>query len=107
MSEKRLKNTAINNFAVMCNEHAAKIKKGLSLKFLCDDGFEVLARTKENEEFLPVSTISTGEKLIVIYLLMLIINKITNAKYLCIDNLDKLDAECTKTFVELLGNRSL
>lgn len=97
----------LNNFAVMCNEHAAKIKKGLSLKFLCDDGFEVLARTKENEEFLPVSTISTGEKLIVIYLLMLIINKITNAKYLCIDNLDKLDAECTKTFVELLGKTDM
>ena len=38
---------------------------------------------------------------------MLIINKITNAKYLCIDNLDKLDAECTKTFVELLGKTDM
>ena len=50
--------------------------------------------------------VSTGEYLLVAFLLMDIINQITDARYLVIDNLDALDEEHTKVFLDMLDKDS-
>ena len=66
----------------------------------------IQGETGTGKDFLPLDVVSTGEYLLVAFLLMDIINQITDARYLVIDNLDALDEEHTKVFLDMLDKDS-
>ena len=86
-----------------CNQMAKTLNPNLELQFLIGNkGLEILARF--HEEFVPVSTLSSGEKVIVLYLIMELIHKITHANIMAIDNLDRLDKDNMQKLFNLLEN---
>lgn len=97
---------ALKNFETAANKKASQIKDGFELQILCDDGLEVRAKIGIGKEFLPLEVLSTGESILVFYLLMDIINQITGANYLVIDNLDALDKDHTESLLKLLKDDS-
>lgn len=97
---------ALANFESAANKKATSIKQELQLSISYNDGINILAKTKDHNGFLPLDVISTGEYTLVAFLLMDIINQITDAKYLVIDNMDALDTENTKMFIDMLNKES-
>lgn len=99
-------NTALRNFETVANQKAKEIRDGFELEILCEDGLEIKVKMGDNKEFLPLEILSTGESILVFYLLMDIINQITGANYLVIDNLDALDKDHAESLLKLLKNDS-
>lgn len=99
-------NAALRNFETVANQKAKEIRDGFELEILCEDGLEIKAKMGDNKEFLPLEILSTGESILVFYLLMDIINQITGANYLVIDNLDALDKDHAESLLKLLKNDS-
>ena len=97
---------ALNRFESAANQKAAKIQPGFELGISCENGFMIKVKTGSGKDFLPLDVVSTGEYLLVAFLLMDIINQITNARYLVIDNLDALDEEHTRVFLDMLDKDS-
>lgn len=93
----------MKKFEDLCNDKAEAIQKDFRIKLECDEGIQVSVKTKKDGGFIPIHRASTGEFVIVAYLLMKIINEIMGTKYLIIDSLDKLDAAYTKSFIDLLS----
>ena len=97
---------ALATFEAAANKKAAQIDPDFKLAISCDNGISITVKTKGSTDYLPLDVVSTGEYIIVAFLLMDIINQITDAKYLVIDNLDALDAEHAKMFLDLLDKDS-
>lgn len=90
----------VEPFSKMANQKAAKFNMELKISF--DDGIEFYGKTKNSNGYVPINRLSSGEHVFATYLLCTLIHQITNANYLCIDNMDKLDANSFKKFIELL-----
>lgn len=97
---------ALTKFENAANQKASQIHSGFELSISCDSGFAIKVKTGTGKDFLPLDVVSTGEYLLVAFLLMDIINQITDARYLVIDNLDALDEEHTKVFLDMLDKDS-
>ena len=72
------------------------------MKFDCSEGIVPYISSPKSQGFIPVGASSTGEFMMAAYLLMAVINKVSDTRYLMIDNLDGLDRECAKSFLEML-----
>ena len=84
-----------------CNAIASHIGEQIELDFVvAGKGLDVLA--KFHDTFIPVSNLSSGEQVIVLYLIMELIHRITNASIMSIDNLDRLDKENMQKLFDLL-----
>ena len=91
----------VEPFTKMCNQKASKFHN-MELKISFDNGIEFYGKTENSNGFVPIHRLSSGEHVFATYLLCTLINQITKASYLVIDNMDKLDAKSFKLFVELL-----
>jgi len=93
---------ALSTFETLCNKKATDLNSGIEVKFDAEEGIEVKVKTSNSIGFIPMEKISTGQFVLVSYLLMCLIAEIAGGKYLLIDNLDKLDASCVSNFVDLI-----
>lgn len=98
----KLVERAIGPIEKMCNEKAVGLWKGYRMKFDCSEGIVPYISSPKSQGFIPVGASSTGEFMMAAYLLMAVINKVSDTRYLMIDNLDGLDRECAKSFLEML-----
>lgn len=91
----------LTNLEGLCNAKAKELNENLKIKIIYEDSIQILADFK-GDGYLSTEVLSTAENLILIFLIMCIFNQVTGAKYIIIDNIDKLDAENTKNFLSLL-----
>lgn len=91
----------LTNLEGLCNAKAKELNENLKIKIIYEDSIQILADFK-GDGYLSTEVLSTAEKLILIFLIMCIFNQVTGAKYIIIDNIDKLDAENAKNFLSLL-----
>ncbi len=61
---------------------------------MADDGsgLQIFCRTSANSGFIPLNAASSGERMIVLLALMDLISDLSNAKIICFDDLEQLDA---------------
>lgn len=86
------------------NGKAKKIDNNFEFKLVDDNGFD--PQFKINNGFVPFAALSSGEFIVMCYILMSAINQITRCGILVLDNLDKLDADNTETLLKLIKDDS-
>ena len=93
---------ALATFETVCNDKASSLDASMEVSFKANDGIEVYVKTKNSNGFIPMSKVSTGQSVIVSYLLMCLVAEVTKGKYMIIDNIDKLDVTYAKALLELI-----
>lgn len=86
----------------LVNRKAEAFREGFQVSFRCDNGIEILICPGRGKEYLPLASLSDGEYLFTVYLLMTMLNQVIGARFLIIDNLDKLDAGNTVSLLHLM-----
>ena len=86
----------------LVNRKAEAFRTGFQVSFRCDNGIEILVCPGTGKELLPLASLSDGEYLFTVYLLMTMLNQVIGARFLIIDNLDKLDAGNTASLLRLM-----
>ena len=76
-----------------CNERARILKTDFEVKFIAENGLKALFKTKAHSEFLPYTSLSSGERIMASLLLTDLINSFYNSRILILDDTDHLDAE--------------
>jgi predicted outer membrane protein len=87
-------------FTSTCNATAEKLRPNFEFKFIVDSGISYLIKPSVNKEFVPLDSLSSGEQLLALLILMDMFNTLTNSRIMLLDDLDKLD---NNAFVELLN----
>lgn len=90
------------NFNDICNETASMIKPGMKLKFISNNGIQVLCRMPGKEEYLPFVNLSTGEKMLETLVLMDMLSQLTGPGILSLDNVEQLDEETFQMLIDAL-----
>lgn len=89
-------------FEKVCNARATALRPGFEMKFIAEDGVFYLARTKSTEEFRDYNSLSSGEKTLVMFLILDMLNTLTGLRLLMLDNLDNLDPKSFNELIELI-----
>lgn len=85
----------------LCNQK----NKKFALHFHVDNGITISIDMGEKKN-IPFRQCSTGEKILVSYALMSIVLQVNNTSQVIIDNLDQLDADAFKMFLDLIEKES-
>lgn len=93
---------ALTTFEAVCNDKASSLDASMEISFKANDGIEVFVKTKNSNGFIPMSKVSTGQSVIVSYILMCLVAEVTKGKYMIIDNIDKLDSNYAKALLDLI-----
>ena len=95
-------------FEDVCNERAAELKPGFTLKFVPDDGIKILCETEPGRGYIPYQACSSGERAFVIFLLTDLIScALTKSNILILDDLDKLDNEAFNSLLKCIMQPSV
>ena len=88
----------------LINKNAAKFGNKFHVTITPTANGEFYPVVKVKGQDVPMDQLSSGEFILVCFLIMEAIREITGVKILVIDNLDKLDKENCKTFIQLIKN---
>lgn len=98
----KLLEKALSPVESLINQKADTLRKGFKIALTGSSGLNIKVSPK-GTEFVPMDKVSSGEFIFVAYLLMSVVNKVTGVNTLIIDNIDKLDNEAMKSFIELIS----
>lgn len=87
-------------FQTIANATAFNLRPGFEIKFIADAGVSYLVRTDTGREWQTFESLSSGEQLLTLFILVDMLNQLTDAKLMFLDDLDKLDRDA---FSDLLG----
>lgn len=99
----KLLEKALAPVEALINQKADTLRKGFKIALTGSSGLDIKVSPR-GTEFVPMDKVSSGEFIFVAYLLMSVVNKVTGVNTLIIDNIDKLDNEAMKSFIELISN---
>lgn len=84
------------------NERATALGIGFSVNIRTNKGVRVYYNPKGGMDFIPYENASAGEQLLITFLVLDMLNALSGAGIMFLDNLDKLDKENARKFVNLL-----
>lgn len=87
-----------------CNERAKKIKPDFKVGLISDEGIHIVCKPAGVSSMLPLDSVSSGEQLITMLLILDAINALSNFGILMLDDLDKLDTDALNALFELLND---
>lgn len=92
-----------------CNDRARAIAENIEVRFIVDDKgvVQLLAQTDPEKGFIPASALSSGEKAIVLFLLMDMLNALSGYRILLMDGLDALDNSAFKRLVGCISKEEV
>lgn len=93
----------ISIFENVCNDRAAMLKPDFKIRFIYDNGVKILCQPKAGSAFLTYKDLSEGEKAIVLFLLLDMLNALSGLNVLILDGLEKLDSDVFKNLIALLS----
>jgi hypothetical protein len=94
-------------FQSIANTTAFELRPGFEVKFVADAGVTYLVRTDTGREWQKFETLSSGEQMITLFVILDMLNQLTDAKLMFIDDLDKLDKEAFRELMLLIDNPSI
>lgn len=90
-----------------CNERAQLLKTGFELKFIPEDGLTVLFKTGPGKDYLPYTSLSSGEKIFASLILTDLINSFYDSRVLILDDTDHLDADSFRLLMEFVDTSDI
>lgn len=94
-------------FDVMCNTTAIELRPGFEFKFYADNGISYLIRTDSEKDFQTFDSLSSGEQLFALLILMDMFSQLTGSKMLILDDLDKLDIVAFNDLLNLVTSTNV
>lgn len=94
---------ALQPFEDYVNDRAKALKICFNVKILAEKGVRILYNPKGGTKYISYNNASTGEKLMIVFLILDMINALSDIRLLFIDNLDKLDNEALDKLVNLIN----
>lgn len=94
-------------FENVCNQRVQQLDANYSIKFESNNGVHISLRTSPDEHFKPMQCLSPGEKALLLFVLMDMLNQLNGLRILMMDDLDKLDAESFEHIITLLVSSEL
>ena len=85
-----------------CNERAALLNPGFSVKLVPENGLKVLFSLKKGKPYLLYQNLSAGEKLFACLILTDLINSFYDSRILILDNTDHLDKESFEKLINFV-----
>lgn len=85
-----------------CNERAALLNPGFSVKLVPENGLKVLFSLKKGKPYLLYQNLSAGEKLFACLILTDLINSFYDSRILILDNTDHLDKESFEKLISFV-----
>ena len=83
-------NYYVHEFEQACNT-CSELAKGFEISFVPEGGVKVYAKTPESREPVYYTGLSSGEKILVSFLVLNMLNQLTGMRMAFIDNLEQLD----------------
>lgn len=90
-----------------CNERAQLLKTGFELRFIPEDGLTVLFKTGPEKDYLPYTSLSSGEKIFASLILTDLINSFYDSRVLILDDTDHLDADSFRLLMEFVDTSDI
>ena len=94
-------------FQSIANTTAFELRPGFEIKFVADAGVTYLVRTDTGREWQTFETLSSGEQLLTLFIIIDMLNQLTDAKLMFLDDLDKLDKDAFKELLTLINKPSV
>lgn len=94
-------------FQSIANATANDLRPGFEMKFLAEGGVSYRVRTATGKEWQTFETLSSGEQLLTLFIIIDMLNQLTNAKLMFLDDLDKLDEQAFKDLMVLIQNPAI
>ena len=89
-------------FAAICNKTADVLRPGFEFKFISEDGVTYLVKTGPSRDWQRFDSLSSGEQLMTLFILVDMLNKLTNSRLMILDDLDKLDKTAFNDLVDII-----
>lgn len=81
----------LSTFSDVCNACAKDFAPGFEFQFLAEDGAKIMVKIPTSKDFTGLDGLSNGEHTIAVFILMDMLNQLSNARLLFIDNVEVLD----------------
>lgn len=94
----------IDIFETICNQRAKALGLGYEISMESNNGIQLMFTSKSILTPISFTNASQGERVLLMFLIMDMINQITGLKMLLIDDINHLDKEAIHSFVELLAS---
>lgn len=91
-------------FEDVMNKRAETFAPGYQISLSVNGGLRVALKTPGNKEAYDSSTLSSGEKLLVRFLMLDMLNQLTGTNLMFIDNIESLDEEALTHLHDLINN---
>lgn len=92
----------ICTFEESCNARAKTFAEGYQIKFESGNGVEIKVKTPMNDDYYSIKSLSNGEKIIAVIIITDLLNQLSNAGILFIDNVEALDEQALSGLKELI-----
>lgn len=102
---KLILSNSIAPLEAWCNDQLASVLPKYQLHFAADDNFNVVMETSAGET-LQFTSLSSGEQLRVIFVLMCMLNELNGVRIIMLDNLNALDSDSRKNLLSLMVSLS-
>lgn len=93
----------MSTFIDVCNARAEEFAPGYDFDLVPENGIRILVQTPSNGGFYPLESLSCGESLVAMLILMDMANQLSGSRILFLDNVEALDEdrlECLRDLVE-------
>jgi hypothetical protein len=87
-----------------CNELAKKLRLNFEIAIKVDKGIKFFCKAKASMDFVSLPQVSSGEQLLVIFLILDMLNSLSGFRILMIDDLDKMDAGALDELMAVLAD---
>lgn len=90
-------------FEKVCNSRAAQLAPGYEIKFVAGNGVHIQMKTPANAGFYSNEGLSGGENLIAVFIVLDMLNQLSNTRLMFIDNVEALDKEALENLAALVA----
>ena len=94
----------ISIFESVCNDRAKKLQPDFLIRLIYEDGVKILCQPKAGSDFYPYADLSAGQKAVVVFLLLDMLNALTGFNILILDELGTLDPDVFVNLICLLSD---
>lgn len=93
-------------FDSICNFTAGDLKRDFTFEFFADNGISYRIKTASEKEFQSFDSLSSGEQLFALLILMDMFSQLTGSRMLILDDLDKLDKTAFEDLLKLVTSEN-
>lgn len=97
----------LNAFEDICNEKAMEIDPEFRIKLYAENGVKISCKKTKKSDFIPYDFLSSGEKQLVMFLIMDMLNSLSGLNILIMDDLDRLDKDAFEALIKIIADKKV